>query len=423
MTASADVVVIGAGIAGVAAAHNLATERGVGDVVIVDPRPPLSLTSDKSTESYRNWWPDGPMVQLMNRSIDLLEKMTSLSDDAFSLNQRGYLFATADETTLGRLAAQAELTAPLGAATEIFEGRRLAREYPYLATDAVGAVRAKRAGWFDAQQLGSWMLDRVREAGGALRKRRATGVLLRGEAVEGVRLDDGEVVHAPVVVDAGGPMAGSVAEMAGVDLPLHSELHLKVMFKDHLGTIPRSAPMLIWADPQEVDWTDDERKGLLQAGRGELLGEMPGFCHARPEGGQASPYVVGLWEYGRKVMHPEWPITIDPLYPEVVIRGLSRMIPALSAYRDAMPEAVVDGGYYTKTPENRPLVGPCGPEGFHVIAGLSGFGVMVAAGAADLLGAHITASAIPTSGKAFLPSRYDDPSYMNALESLESGQL
>ena len=48
---------------------------------------------------------------------------------------------------------------------------------------------------------------------------------------------------------------------------------------------------------------------------------------------------------------------------------------------------------------------------------------MVAAGAADLLGAHITGSAIPTSGKAFLPSRYDDPSYMNALESLESGQL
>src|SRR5438552_13933890 len=67
---TADVVICGAGIAGVAAAYHLAVRRGVTDVVLVDERPPLSLTSDKSTECYRNWWP-GPgddMVALMNRS-------------------------------------------------------------------------------------------------------------------------------------------------------------------------------------------------------------------------------------------------------------------------------------------------------------------------------------------------------------------
>ena len=74
---TADVVICGAGIAGVAAAYHLAVRRGVTDVVLVDERPPLSLTSDKSTECYRNWWP-GPgddMVALMNRSIDLLEEL------------------------------------------------------------------------------------------------------------------------------------------------------------------------------------------------------------------------------------------------------------------------------------------------------------------------------------------------------------
>jgi hypothetical protein len=30
--------------------------RGVGDIVLVDERPPLLLTSDKSAECYRNWW-------------------------------------------------------------------------------------------------------------------------------------------------------------------------------------------------------------------------------------------------------------------------------------------------------------------------------------------------------------------------------
>jgi len=74
---NADVVICGAGIAGVATAYQLAVRQGMKNIVIVDPLPPLSMTSDKSTECYRNWWP-GPgdaMVQLMNRSIDIMEEL------------------------------------------------------------------------------------------------------------------------------------------------------------------------------------------------------------------------------------------------------------------------------------------------------------------------------------------------------------
>ena len=72
-----DVVICGAGIAGIATAYHLVVKHGLNDVVLVDERPPLSLTSDKSTECYRNWWP-GPgdaMVSLMNRSIDIIEEL------------------------------------------------------------------------------------------------------------------------------------------------------------------------------------------------------------------------------------------------------------------------------------------------------------------------------------------------------------
>ena len=79
MPPRADVVVIGAGIAGISTAYHLAVRHGVPRVTIVDPRPPLTLTSDKSTECYRNWWPNEPMVGLMNRSIDLLEEMAEKS--------------------------------------------------------------------------------------------------------------------------------------------------------------------------------------------------------------------------------------------------------------------------------------------------------------------------------------------------------
>ena len=102
---SAEVVICGAGIAGVATAYHLAVRRGVRGVVLVDERPPLTLTSDKSTECYRNWWP-GPgdaMVAVMNRSIDLLEQLARESGNIFQLNRRGYLFATADPVRLRRL--------------------------------------------------------------------------------------------------------------------------------------------------------------------------------------------------------------------------------------------------------------------------------------------------------------------------------
>ena len=74
-TESANIVIVGAGIAGISAAYHLAVKQGMRNVVMIDERDPLTLTSDKSMECYRNWWP-GPndhMVCFMNRSIDLME--------------------------------------------------------------------------------------------------------------------------------------------------------------------------------------------------------------------------------------------------------------------------------------------------------------------------------------------------------------
>src|SRR3954453_21212453 len=95
---SAKIVICGAGIAGVAAAYFLSLKNGVHDVTLVEPGNPLSLTSDKSTEAYRNWWPgpDRAMTAFMNRSIDLIEGIARATDNRINLNRRGYVFATAD---------------------------------------------------------------------------------------------------------------------------------------------------------------------------------------------------------------------------------------------------------------------------------------------------------------------------------------
>lgn len=77
-------------------------------------------------------------------------------------------------------------------------------------------------------------------------------------------------------------------------------------------------------------------------------------------------------------VEPVFPIPFDPHYPEIALRGLVAMIPKMRIYLDRIPKPSVDGGYYTKTRENRPLIGPLPVEGAYVIGALSGFGIMAA---------------------------------------------
>src|SRR5215218_4496585 len=107
---SPKIVICGAGIAGIAATYALAVEHGVDNVVLVEPGNPLSLTSDKSTEAYRNWWPgpDWAMTAFMNRSIDLIEGIARATGNRINLNRRGYVFATADATKIPFLETMAK---------------------------------------------------------------------------------------------------------------------------------------------------------------------------------------------------------------------------------------------------------------------------------------------------------------------------
>ena len=446
MSSRADVVVCGAGIAGVAAAYHLKVVLGVERVVICDPRPPLTLTSDRSTECYRNWWPNAPMVGLMNRSIDLLDAWAGRSGNAFGMNRRGYLYATADPRLAATWEQSARDVSALGAGplrihragdtgyqpsggsdgADLILDRSLVRShFPYLTENTVAVLHARRAGWLSAQQLGRWMLESAADCGLVLVPRRVTGVTVRDRRLDSVTLDDGETIRTGSFVNAAGPLVGEVAALVGEDLPVTSELHLKAIFKEHRRIVPADAPLLIWSDRHALEWSPEVREMLgADPDTRYLLDELPAACHGRPEGGPDSPYVLALWEYHRKVMEPVWPVPLDPMYPELVMRGMSTMIPGLDAYRDGLPRAAIDGGYYTKTVENLPLIGPLTTAGVFVVGALSGFGIMAAAAAGELIALHATGQPLPAYAPAFLPSRYEDPAYVQSLpQMLGDGQL
>jgi glycine/D-amino acid oxidase-like deaminating enzyme len=220
-------------------------------------------------------------------------------------------------------------------------------------------------------------------------------------------------------------MLAEVGKMMSVEFPVFSELHLKMSFKDHLNILPRYAPMLIWSDPIRLPWSQEEREVLAESEETKpLLDELPSGVHTRPEGGAESDVVLGLWAYHTPPVEPLFPYSIDPRYPEMVLRGLATMVPGLKQYLDRLPKSFVDGGYYVKTRESRPLIGKLPVVGACVIAALSGFGVMSACGAGELLAAHVTGGPLPHYAPAFALERYQDSDYQKLLATLaESGQL
>jgi glycine/D-amino acid oxidase-like deaminating enzyme len=226
-------------------------------------------------------------------------------------------------------------------------------------------------------------------------------------------------------VDAAGPFLAQVGRLLGLELPVLCERHGKIAFHDPRGAVPRDAPLLIWTDPVRLAWSDDERAELAASpDHRHLLGELPAGVHGRPEGAGDSPIVLALWTYDAEPVEPAFPIEFDASYPEIVLRGMMRMIPALSAYAARLPRCAVDGGYYTKTRENRFLAGPLPVEGAYVIGALSGYGLMASSAAGELLAAHVAGGALPGYAPAFQLDRYGDPAYRALLDRWgDSGQL
>jgi glycine/D-amino acid oxidase-like deaminating enzyme len=273
-----------------------------------------------------------------------------------------------------------------------------------------------------------YLLERAREAGVRLIEGRVDGVTTAGGRVTGVRVsgrDGSRAIATPRFVNAAGPYVKEVGRLLGVDLPVFCERHAKVAFHDPQGVVPRDAPMMIWTDPVRLPWADDEREEIEQdESHRHLLDEMPAGVHGRPEGGGDTPVMLGVWTYDVEPMEPRFPVEFDPAYAEIVIRGMTRLIPGLRAYVPRLPKYFVDGGYYTKTEENRLLSGPLPVEGAYILGGLSGYGMMSSNGAADLLADYIAERPLPRYAPAFDLDRYQDPAYRARLAAWgDSGQL
>ncbi len=450
-----DILILGAGIAGLSTAYHLAVKHHLKHILVVDERAPLGLTSSRGTMAYRNLFP-GPgdaMVQLMNRSIELLQAIDAQSHHTIQLTQNGYMYFTAREPQIEiwrALAREAqergvgefrehsktlEVSANLFAknlevfknGTDLITNPELIHQlYPRVTRDVVAMLHVRRCGAFDVFALGDWLLSQARANGAQFLQDRVEKISVRGNRIESVQLASGAEISTHTLVIAVGPLLPELAQMLEIELPVYNELHGKMTMRDSARVFPRYGDLLLWSDAQTLPWNDDERVEFSESYETRwLCEEFPGGVHFLPKGTADDPKIMGLWTYNTHEMpFQEFP-TFDAHTAEIILRGLARMIPEARVYFGRGREAFVDGGYYCKTHENRPLIGPLPIEGAFVCGALSGFGVMASQGAAELLSAHIVGATLPEYARWFQLSRYADSEYRSLLQHWDarSGQL
>jgi glycine/D-amino acid oxidase-like deaminating enzyme len=450
-TRRADIAVVGAGIVGVACAYSLTRSARAPKVVVIDPLAPMSLTSAASGENYRNWWPHEVMTAFTDHSTDLMEQIARDSGNRIHMTRRGYALATrqADPEPLLRQLHKGYGTegarririhtrdstaryqpalspdwesAPDG--VDVIQDRAIIdAHFPTFARDIASILHIRRAGDISGQQMGSFMLEKLRERGSAVIAGRVVDVARTGGFTLTLQGDGApRSVKADVLVNAAGPYVGAVAALLGETLPVHNVFQQKIAFEDSRRAISRQMPFSIDLDGQTIDWTEQEHELLAEdPATAWLTKPMPGAIHCRPEGGERGTWLKLGWAFNTTPSQPGEPLPYHPNFPEIVLRGASRLSPGLKAYYGHLPARLSHyGGYYTMTTENWPLIGPMKSDGAFVAGALSGFGTMAACATGSLIAAWVLGEPLPGFAPALSLRRYADASLMNTLLDSDS---
>ncbi len=445
-----DIAVIGAGNVGIAVAYYLVVHHGVKDLVLIDAGDPMALTSAQSGENYRNWWPHPLMTDFTNSSIGLMQEIAAATGNRINMTRRGYALATrtvdaapliedlhrgygADAARLIRVhgrgahagyqpALSADWqTAPDGVDV-LMDPALIRKKFPSFAPDVSTILHIRRAGDISGQQLGQFMLEAIRAAGGRVLRAHLTAIDDTAPFSLRLQATDGEtVLRALKIVNAAGPFAAEVATMLGEPLALECVFQQKIAFEDRHGAIPRNMPFAIDLDGQDIPWTEDERETLAATPEtAALLAPMPGGIHCRPDGGDRGTWIKLGWAINRTPGDPPGDRSatppLDPHFPDIVLRAASRLNPALEKYLGRLPRASRHyGGYYTMTPENWPLIGPMQTPGAFMAVALSGYGTMAACATGALCAAWLQGANLPAYARPLSMARYADGALMAEL--------
>ncbi|QKX06745.1 FAD-binding oxidoreductase [Aquimarina sp. TRL1] len=423
MTKKERITICGAGIAGVATAYYLLQKSINLEVLLIDKQQPLSFTTSKSGENFRDYWPQECMRLLCNRSIALMESLLETHGEAsFEMKKTGYQFVSHHRDApifdaSGKNHAKNHVQL-------LTDQKEIKNRHSYLDSGIEKVVTIVNAGAIDVYAMGSLLIKEIKKKGGVF----YSGEIQRIVKTRGtydIHLDTNEVIATDKIIIAAGPFINHIAAMLGMSFPISNTMQHKFVIPDPYHCIPEDMPFTIYADAQHLSWTDEEKRFFSAEEQFKwLLQKFPGGLHIKPDGGGR---IKMGWAFQTRKEHPHWtPQYTFSHFPNVVLKGASRFIPALSEYENQLPTPLTQySGYYTRTEENWPLIGPTERTNVFVVGALAGFGTMTACGAGELCANHVLGeTSLPVYSDYFHPSRYHNSSMIREMKlSMSDGQL
>jgi glycine/D-amino acid oxidase-like deaminating enzyme len=343
MAATADVVIVGAGIVGASVAFHL-TRLGCRNVLLVEREPHQGRGSTgKSMGGVRAQFATEINIRMSLYSIPFFARFKDETGHPAGYKPHGYLFVASSARHLDYLRTNRARQMGLGlAGVEMLGARDVLEMVPQLhAANIMGGSFCPTDGFVDPHSVMTGFTQAALGRGARLwRGVEVSGMVVAKGRVAAVETSAGRV-ETPAVVNAAGPWAAAVARAAGTDLPVEPLRRMLVPTEPFPG-LPEKLPMVI---------------------------DMATGFHFRREG-------LGLllaWADPQET--PGFKCEFDPEFIEKILTRAVAFMPCFSELQVNPKRAW--WGLYEVSPDHHAILGPSREvEGLYFANGFSGHGVM-----------------------------------------------
>jgi len=227
--ASYDVVIIGGAIMGSATAWFLSDmEAFDGSVLVIERDPSFAQSSTAHSNScIRQQFSTRLNVEMSQFGVEFITSLRErMGGDPrvpeLSIQNFGYLYLASTEAGAQVLRDNHAVQAAADAGTELLSPDALADRFPYMMSDDIrlASLNQQDEGYWDGGAVFEWFRRSARARGVEYISGEVAGLVRSGDIVTHVTLADGTQIACGQVVNAAGPRAAQIAQMAGIALPV-----------------------------------------------------------------------------------------------------------------------------------------------------------------------------------------------------------
>ena len=221
-----DILIIGGGAIGSAAAYFMRCARNAPAVVVVEPDPTYALASTpRATGGVRRLFSCPENIRMSQASMEFFSRFGEhLAVDGavpdLGWKPGGYLFVV-DDRAAQIVERNAATQRSLGVDVQLLDRAALAARFPAIRTDDLTlAAYTPGDGWLDPNAVLQGFRKKAQHLGATYVRDRVTGMLREGGRVTQVRLASGETIGCDAVINATGAWAAGVCALIGMPLPV-----------------------------------------------------------------------------------------------------------------------------------------------------------------------------------------------------------